>query len=68
LVREADELLPRNGKDASGSPMQNFKSAVKKAFTKMGGKEGRGESKSAAVAPRKSTDKKAAAKSRRSRK
>ena len=68
LVREADELLPRNGKDASGSPMQSFKSAVKKAFTKMGGKEGRGESKSAAVAPRKSTDKKAAAKSRRSRK
>ena len=68
LVREADELLPRNGKDASGSPIQNFKSAVKKAFTKMGGKEGRGEPKSASVAPRKSADKKAAAKSRRSRK
>jgi ribonuclease R len=68
LVREADELLPRNGKEASGSPMQNFKSAVKKAFTKIGGKDGRGESKSASGAPRKSGDKKAAAKSRRSRK
>jgi ribonuclease R len=67
LVREADELLPRNGKDTSGSPMQNFKSAVKKAFTKIGGKDDRSEPKSAS-APRKSSDKKAAAKSRRSRK
>ncbi len=67
LVREADELLPRNGKDVSGSPMQNFKSAVKKAFTKIGGKDVRGEAKSAPAA-RKSSDKKAAAKSRRSRK
>ena len=68
LVREADELLPRNGKEASGSPIQNFKSAVKKAFTKIGGKDGRGEPKPASGAPRKSGDKKAAAKSRRSRK
>jgi ribonuclease R len=68
LVREADELLPRNGKEASGSPMQNFKSAVKKAFTKIGGKDGRGEPKSTSGAPRKSGEKKAAAKSRRSRK
>jgi ribonuclease R len=68
LVREADELLPRNGKDASGSPIQNFKTAVKKAFTKMSGKDGRGEPKSTSGAPRKSSDKKAAAKSRRSRK
>jgi ribonuclease R len=68
LVREADELLPRNGKDASGSPMQNFKTAVKKAFTKMSGKGGRGEPKSAAGGSRKSSDKKASAKSRRSRK
>jgi len=67
LVREADELMPRNGKDTSGSSMQNFKSAVKKAFTKMSGKDGRGEPKSAS-APRKSSDKKTAAKSRRSRK
>ena len=67
LVREADELLPRNGKDTSGSPMQNFKSAVKKAFTKIGGKDGRGELKPASVS-RKSSDKKTAAKSRRSRK
>ena len=68
LVREADELLPRHGKDASGSPMQNFKTAVKKAFTKMSGKGGRGEPKSAAGGSRKSSDKKASAKSRRSRK
>jgi ribonuclease R len=68
LVREADELLPRNGKEASGSPMQNFKSAVKKAFTKIGGKDGRGEPKSASGRVGKSADKKAGAKSRRSRK
>ncbi len=68
LVREADELLPRHGKDAAGSPMQNFKTAVKKAFTKISGKDGRGESKSPSARPGKSTDKKAGAKSRRSRK
>jgi len=68
LVREADELLPRNGKDAAGSPMQNFKTAVKKAFTKISGKGGRGELKSASSRSSKSTDKKAGAKSRRSRK
>ena len=68
LVREADELLPRNGKEVSASPMQNFKSAVKKAFTKIGGKDRRGEPKSASGTPRKSSDKKAVAKSRRSRK
>jgi ribonuclease R len=68
LVREADELLPRNGKDAAGSPMQNFKSAVKKAFTKISDKGGRGEPKSASGRVGKSADKKAGAKSRRSRK
>jgi len=68
LVREADELLPRNGKDASGSPMQNFKTAVKKAFTKISGKGGRGEAKSSTGRSGKSVDKKAGAKSRRSRK
>jgi ribonuclease R len=68
LVREADELLPRNGKDASGSPMQNFKTAVKKAFTKISGKGGRGEPKSSSGRSGKSADKKAGAKSRRSRK
>ena len=41
LVREADEMSPRGAKDANGSPIQNFKSAVKKAFTKIGGKAGR---------------------------
>ncbi len=68
LVREADELLPRNGKDASGSPMQNFKTAVKKAFTRISGKGGRGEPKSSSGRSGKSADKKAGAKSRRSRK
>ncbi|WP_108402923.1 ribonuclease R [Limnohabitans curvus] len=68
LVREADELLPRSAKDANGSSMQNFKTAVKKAFTNMSGKAGRGEPKSTAGAARKSGDKKASAKSRRSRK
>ncbi len=67
LVREADELLPRNGKEA-GSPMQNFKTAVKKAFTKISGKGGRGESKSSSGRPGKGGDKKASAKNRRSRK
>ena len=68
LVREADELLPRGAKDANGSPMQNFKTAVKKAFTNMSGKAGRGEPKSTSGAARKSGDKKTSAKSRRSRK
>ena len=67
LVREADELLPRNGKEA-GSPMQNFKTAVKKAFTKISGKGGRSEPKSAAGGSRKSHEKKSNGKSRRSRK
>jgi ribonuclease R len=68
LVREADESLPRNGKDASGSPMQNLKTAVKKAFTKISGKGGRGEAKSLSGRSGKVSDKKAAPKSRRSRK
>ncbi|MEY4726491.1 MAG: ribonuclease [Pseudomonadota bacterium] len=68
LVRDADELLPRNGKESAGSPMQNFKTAVKKAFTKISGKGGRGETKSAAGGARKSHEKKSSGKSRRSRK
>ena len=68
LVRDAEELLPRNGKDASGSPMQSFKTAVKKAFTKISGKGGRGEPKSASGGSRKSHEKKSSSKSRRSRK
>jgi ribonuclease R len=68
LVREADELLPRNGKDAAGSPMQNFKTAVKKAFTKISGKGDRSEPKSSSGRSGKSADKKASAKGRRSRK
>jgi ribonuclease R len=68
LVREGEEQLLRNGKTAGNSPMQNFKTAVKKAFTKMSGKAGRGEPKSASGASRKSADKKSGAKGRRSRK
>jgi len=69
LVREADELLPRNGKESSGSPMQNFKTAVvKKAFTKISGKGGRSEPKSGERVSRKSSEKKNSGKSRRSRK
>ncbi len=68
LVRETDDLTPRGVKDAHGSPMQNFKTAVKKAFTKMSGKTGRGEPKAVASASRKSSEKKPSAKSRRSRK
>jgi len=68
LVREADELLIRNGKDTSGSPMQTFKTAVKKAFTKMSAKEARSESKLSSGRAGKLSDKKTSAKSRRSRK
>ncbi|MEY4435493.1 MAG: ribonuclease [Pseudomonadota bacterium] len=68
LVREGDELLPRGGKDASGSPMQNFKTAVKKAFTKMSGKASRGEGKSSGGGARSSSEKKSGSKNRRARK
>ena len=68
LVRDADELLPRNGKDSSGSPLQTFKTAVKKAFTKMSAKEARSESKLSSARAGKLSDKKASAKSRRARK
>ena len=68
LVRDGDELLPRGGKEAGGSPIQNFKTAVKKAFTKMGGKASRGEGKSSSGGARQTLDKKAGSKNRRSRK
>ena len=68
LVRDGHELLPRGGKDAAGSPIQNFKTAVKKAFTKMGGKASRGEGKSSGAGSRQTLDKKAGSKNRRSRK
>jgi hypothetical protein len=49
--------------------MQNFKTAVKKAFTKISGKGGRGELKSVSGRSGKASDKKSgSAKSRRSRK
>jgi ribonuclease R len=59
LVRDADEL---------GSPMQNLKTAVKKAFTKISGKSARGESKSSPGRSGKSGEKKSSSKNRRSRK
>jgi hypothetical protein len=67
-VRDGDELLPRGGKDPSGSPIQNFKTAVKKAFTKMSGKSSRGEGKSSGSGTRQTLEKKAGSKNRRSRK
>ncbi len=63
LVNESDELSPRGPKDANGSPIQNFKTAVKKAFTKIGGQSGRGEAMPAAGVARKSGDKKSGMKS-----
>ncbi|PIT77586.1 ribonuclease R [Limnohabitans sp. B9-3] len=58
LVREGEEAAPavRSGKDRAPSrnggsfeggisPIQNFKSAVKKAFTKVGGKARKGDAK-----------------------
>jgi ribonuclease R len=68
LVHDGDELLPRGGKDPSGSPIQNFKTAVKKAFTKMSGKSSRGEGKSSGSGTRQTLEKKAGSKNRRSRK
>jgi ribonuclease R len=68
LVRDGDELLPRGGKDPSGSPIQNFKTAVKKAFTKMSGKSSRGEGKSSGSGTRQTLEKKSGSKNRRSRK
>jgi ribonuclease R len=68
LVRDGDELLPRGGKDPSGSPIQNFKTAVKKAFTKMSGKSSRGEGKSSGSSTRQTLEKKSGSKNRRSRK
>jgi ribonuclease R len=57
LVREGEDEAPtRSGKDravsrhghgfdGAASPIQNFKSAVKKAFTKVSGKARKGDSK-----------------------
>ena len=41
LVRDGEEPLTRTSKDLSKSPMQNFKAAVKKAFTKSSDKGGK---------------------------
>ena len=69
LVREGDDLLPRGSKEAATSSIQNFTSAVKKAFSKVSAKTGRGRTKSEAGAARKASDKKiSGSKARRSRK
>jgi len=41
LVRDSEDVLPRSPKEANKSPMQNFKAAVKKAFTKTSDKSGK---------------------------
>jgi ribonuclease R len=77
LVRDGEELLPRNGKDkntsrdvpskfSATSSMQNFKAAVKKAYHKVTGKK---NAKPAAGSARggKAAAKKSASKSKRSR-
>jgi len=68
LVREADELPTRAGKAGNGSSIQNFKTAVTKAFTKMGSKPGRVDAKPESGTARKSGEKKTGTKSRRPRK
>ena len=45
LVRDGEEPLMRSPKDLSKSPMQNFKAAVKKAFTKSSDKGGKATTK-----------------------
>jgi ribonuclease R len=77
LVRDGEELLPRNGKDkntardAPGkfsptSSMQNFKAAVKKAYHKVTGKKN-AKPASASARSGKAGAKKSASKSKRSR-
>jgi ribonuclease R len=77
LVRDGEELLPRNGKDKNAardvpskfsatSSMQNFKAAVKKAYHKVTGKKNTKPAASAARAG-KAGAKKSASKSKRSR-
>ncbi|WP_100146781.1 ribonuclease R [Limnohabitans sp. JirII-31] len=41
LVRDSEDVLPRSPKETTKSPMQNFKAAVKKAFTKTNDKSGK---------------------------
>jgi len=68
LVNDGDELLSRNSKESGASPIQHFKSAVKKAFTKMSSKTSRTDKKGSEESSRKSTVKKTGSKNRRSRK
>jgi ribonuclease R len=67
LVREGEDLAlrPNKDKEPGKSPLQNFKAAVKKAFTKVGGKSGQpGKGGAAKSGPKKN----AGLKNRRSRK
>ena len=67
LVREGEDLAlrPSKDKEPGKSPLQNFKAAVKKAFTKVGGKSGQ-PGKGGAV--KSGSKKNAGPKNRRSRK
>ncbi len=60
LVRDDEEFQSRISKESLGSPTQKFKTAVKKALTKVGGDTG--------VERKKMTEKKSSPKGRRSRK
>ena len=53
LVRDSEESLVRSPKELNKSPMQNFKAAVKKAFTKASDKGGKVSAKKSG-APKKS--------------
>ena len=67
LVRDGEDLAlrPSKDKESGKSPLQNFKAAVKKAFTKVGGKSGQpGKGGAAKSGPKKN----AGPKNRRSRK
>jgi ribonuclease R len=67
LVRDGEDLAlrPSKDKESGKSPLQNFKAAVKKAFTKVGGKSGQ-PGKGGAV--KSGSKKNAGPKNRRSRK
>ena len=67
LVRDGEDLVsrPLKDKEPGKSPMQNFKAAVKKAFTKVGGKSGQA---SRVAAGKPSAKKNTGPKNRRSRK
>jgi ribonuclease R len=54
LVRDSEDVLLRSPKEAHKSPMQNFKAAVKKAFTKTMEKSGKPSAKKTGAVKNKS--------------